>query len=120
MKTTTILLVDYRDFVRRGMKMLLENEEGLTVVGEASNGLDAIEKIEVLMPKVVILDLTMPKMAGIEAVKIISEAYPEVKILIFSMQHDKKYIVSSVENGANGYIINNTSKEELLKASVKS
>lgn len=96
--------------------MLLEDEEGLIVVGEASNGLDAIEKIEVLMPKVVILDLTMPKMAGIEAVKIISEAYPEVKILIFSMQHDKKYIVSSVENGANGYIINNTSKEELLKA----
>ena len=116
MKTTTILLVDYRDFVRRGMKMLLENEEGLTVVGEASNGLDAIEKIEVLMPKVVILDLTMPKMTGIEAVKIISEAYPEVKILIFSMQLDKEYIVSSVENGANGYLLKDTSKNELLKA----
>jgi DNA-binding NarL/FixJ family response regulator len=116
MNLITILLADDHDVVRRGMKMLLEDEEGIQVIGEASDGLDAIEKVKILMPHVVILDLTMPKMSGIEAAKIISEEYPEVKILIFSMHHNKEYIIKSVENGANGYLLKDTSKDELLKA----
>ncbi len=116
MNLITILLADDHDVVRRGMKMLLEDEEGIQVIGEASDGLDAIEKVKTLMPKVVILDLTMPKMNGIEAAKVISEEYPEVKILIFSMHHNKEYIVKSVENGASGYLLKDTSKEELLRA----
>ncbi len=116
MNLITILLADDHDVVRKGMKMLLEDEEGIQVIGEASDGLDAIEKVKILMPHVVILDLTMPKMSGIEAAKIISEEYPEVKILIFSMHHNKEYIIKSVENGANGYLLKDTSKEELLRA----
>ena len=116
MNPITILLADDHDVVRRGMKMLLEDEESLKVIGEASDGLDAIEKVKMLMPNVVILDLTMPKMTGIEAAKIISEEYPEVKILIFSMHHNKEYIISSVENGANGYLLKDTGKEELMRA----
>ena len=116
MNPITILLADDHDVVRRGMKMLLEDEESVKVIGEASDGLDAIEKVKMLMPNVVILDLTMPKMTGIEAAKIISEEYPEVKILIFSMHHNKEYIISSVENGANGYLLKDTGKEELMRA----
>lgn len=116
MNLITILLADDHDVVRRGMKMLLEDEEGIQVIGEASDGLDAIEKVKTLMPNVVILDLTMPKMTGIEAAKIISEEYPAVKILIFSMHHNKEYIVKSVENGASGYLLKDTGKEELLRA----
>ena len=116
MKLITILLADDHDVVRRGMKMLLEDEEGIQIIGEAFDGLDAIEKVKMLMPNVVILDLTMPKMNGIEAAKIISEEYPEVKILIFSMHHNKEYIVKSVENGANGYLLKDTGKDELLRA----
>ena len=116
MKLITILLADDHDVVRRGMKMLLEDEEGIQIIGEAFDGLDAIEKVKALMPNVVILDLTMPKMNGIEAAKIISEEYPEVKILIFSMHHNKEYIVKSVENGANGYLLKDTGKDELLRA----
>ncbi len=116
MKLITILLADDHDVVRRGMKMLLEDEDGIQVIGEALDGLDAIEKVKILMPDVVILDLTMPKMNGIEAAKIISEEYPEVKILIFSMHHNKEYIVKSVENGANGYLLKDTGKDELLRA----
>ena len=116
MNLITILLADDHDVVRRGMKMLLEDEEGIKVIGEASDGLDAIEKVKLLMPNVVILDLTMPRMTGIEAAKIISEQYPDVKILIFSMHHNKEYITKSVENGANGYLLKDTSKEELLRA----
>jgi DNA-binding NarL/FixJ family response regulator len=116
MTPITILLADDHDVVRRGMKMLLEDEETVKVIGEASDGLDAIEKVKTLMPNVVILDLTMPKMTGIEAAKFISAEYPNVKILIFSMHHNREYIVSSVENGANGYLLKDTSKEELMRA----
>ena len=75
MNPITVLLADDHDVVRKGMKMLLEDEESVKVIGEASDGLDAIEKVKALSPNVVILDLTMPKMTGIEAAKIISEEY---------------------------------------------
>ena len=116
MNIITILLADDHDVVRRGMKMLLEDEEGVKVIGEACDGVDAIEKVKILMPNVVILDLTMPKMTGIDAAKVISAEFPSVKILIFSMHHNREYIVSSVENGANGYLLKDTSKEELMRA----
>ena len=88
MNPITILLADDHDVVRKGMKMLLEDETDVKVIGEASDGLEAIEKVKMLMPNVVILDLTMPRMTGIEAAKIISVEYPSVKILIFSMHHN--------------------------------
>ena len=116
MNPITILLADDHDVVRKGMKMLLEDETDVKVIGEASDGLEAIEKVKILMPNVVILDLTMPRMTGIEAAKIISEQYPEVKILIFSMHNNREYIFSSVENGANGYLLKDTGKEELMRA----
>ena len=116
MNPITILLADDHDVVRKGMKMLLEDETDVKVIGEASDGLEAIEKVKLLMPNVVILDLTMPRMTGIEAAKIISEQYPAVKILIFSMHNNREYILSSVENGANGYLLKDTGKEELMRA----
>ncbi|MES2518221.1 MAG: response regulator transcription factor [Bacteroidota bacterium] len=116
MNPITVLLADDHDVVRKGMKMLLEDEEDVKVVGEASDGLDAIEKVGILLPNVVILDLTMPKMNGIEAAKVISTDYPSVKILIFSMHNNREYIINSVENGASGYLLKDTGKEELMRA----
>lgn len=116
MNPITVLLADDHDVVRKGMKMLLEDEEDVKVVGEASDGLDAIEKVGILLPNVVILDLTMPKMNGIEAAKAISTEYPAVKILIFSMHNNREYIINSVENGASGYLLKDTGKEELMRA----
>jgi DNA-binding NarL/FixJ family response regulator len=116
MNPITVLLADDHDVVRKGMKMLLEDEISVKVIGEASDGLDAIEKVRVLLPNVVILDLTMPRMTGIEAAKIISEEYPDVRILIFSMHNNREYIINSVENGASGYLLKDTGKEELMRA----
>jgi DNA-binding NarL/FixJ family response regulator len=111
-----ILLVDDHDVVRKGLKMLLETEKNISIIGEASNGLIAIDKVSTLKPDVVILDLTMPEMGGIEATKIISEKFLDVKILIFSMHNNSDYIVKSVENGAKGYLLKDSTKEEILKA----
>jgi YesN/AraC family two-component response regulator len=72
MNPIKVLLADDHDVVRKGMKMLLEDEEGILVIGEAADGAEAIDKVKILMPDVVILDLTMPKMTGIEAAAVIS------------------------------------------------
>ncbi|WP_026996326.1 response regulator transcription factor [Flectobacillus major] len=118
MNPIKVLLADDHDVVRKGMKMLLEDEEGVLVIGEAADGAEAIEKVRMLLPDVVILDLTMPKMTGIEAAAIISQEYPSVKILIFSMHNNREYIINSVESGASGYLLKDTGKDELLRALV--
>lgn len=111
-----IILADDHAVVRKGLKMLLEDEEEIEIIGEAVDGLDAIEKINILMPNIVILDLTMPNMNGIEATKTIAERFPLVKIIIFSMHSNSDYIITSVENGAHGYLMKDSGKDEIMKA----
>lgn len=111
-----LLLVDDHEVVRKGMKFLLEDEESLEIIGEASDGEEALSKIEELKPNLVLLDVNMPGMNGIEAAKKISANYPAVKVLIFSMHNDPDYIVNSVTNGVDGYILKDAEKEEILKA----
>jgi DNA-binding NarL/FixJ family response regulator len=111
-----ILLADDHAVVRKGMKMLLEEEPNIDIIGEAIDGIDALEKVEILSPNIVILDITMPHMNGIEATKHISSKFPEVKILVFSMHNDTDYILKSVENGANGYLLKDSGKDEIMKA----
>jgi DNA-binding NarL/FixJ family response regulator len=113
-----ILLADDHAVVRKGMKMLLEDEHNLEVIGEAENGVDALEKIALLLPNVVIMDLTMPTMGGIEATRHITMKYPAIKVLIFSMHNDSEYILKSLNNGASGYLLKDSSKEEILSALV--
>jgi DNA-binding NarL/FixJ family response regulator len=113
-----ILITDDHAVVRKGLKMLLENEPNFEIIGEAEDGLDALEKIEILLPNVVILDLTMPNMTGIEAAKHISQKFPQVKILVFSMHNDTEYILKSLENGASGYLLKDSGKDEIMNAIV--
>jgi DNA-binding NarL/FixJ family response regulator len=111
-----LLIVDDHAVVRKGIQNLLEDEENIEIIGEASDGLEALDKIKDLKPTIVLLDLTMPQMSGFEVAKYISEKYPNVKSLIFSMHNNPEYMVTSVENGAMGYLLKDTSKEEILKA----
>ena len=111
-----LLIVDDHAVVRKGIQNLLEDEANIEIVGEASDGIEALEKVKILKPNIVLLDLTMPKMSGFEVAKTISEKYSAVKTLIFSMHNNPEYMVTSVENGAMGYLLKDTSKEEILKA----
>ena len=111
-----LLIVDDHAVVRKGIQNLLEDEENIEIVGEASDGMEALEKVKTLKPNIVLLDLTMPKMSGFEVAKSISDKHPAVKSLIFSMHNNPEYMVTSVENGAMGYLLKDTSKEEILKA----
>ena len=111
-----ILVADDHSVVRKGVRTLLEDEVDIEVVGEAPDGDEAIDLIPVVKPDVLFLDITMPRMSGIEALQIITQQYPKVRILMFSMHNNKDYILKSVQYGAAGYLQKDTDREEILRA----
>jgi len=111
-----ILVVDDHSVVRQGIIALLEDEEDIIIAGEASDGDEVADMIGKVKPDVVLLDLTMPRMSGIEVIKQVVPIYPKVRILIFSMHNNPDYILSAVLNGASGYLQKDTSRDEILAA----
>ncbi|MCU0341124.1 MAG: response regulator transcription factor, partial [Spirosomaceae bacterium] len=111
-----ILIADDHAVVRSGIRSLLEDEAHIHIVGEAADGFEALEKIEKLRPDILLLDLAMPQMSGFEVAQAVSAKHNWVKIIVFSMHNDHEYIMRSVEMGARGYLLKDTSKEEILRA----
>ncbi|MDB5243024.1 MAG: LuxR family transcriptional regulator [Spirosoma sp.] len=111
-----LLITDDHAVVRKGIRTLLEDETDIEIVGEATDGEQAIELIAALHPDVLLLDITMPRMSGIDVTKAVTRQYPKVRILIFSMHHNPDYILKAVQNGAAGYLLKDTSEEEILRA----
>ncbi|MEX2591267.1 MAG: response regulator transcription factor [Anditalea sp.] len=116
MENIKVVLADDHLVVRRGIKNLLEEENEIKVIGEASNGKEALMAVEELQPDLLIIDIRMPVMNGLEATKKLSENPKSTKVLILSMHDDEDYILQSIESGASGYLLKDTSKEEFLKA----
>lgn len=116
MKKINILLVDDHTIVRDGIKATLKDQKNFQIVGEATNGAEGIEAVKQLKPDVVVMDITMPEMNGIEAADVISRKYPESKVLILSMHDNETYILKSVEAGAYGYLLKDVDKDEFVKA----
>ncbi|MFO7823019.1 MAG: response regulator transcription factor [Cyclobacterium sp.] len=116
MEKIKVVLADDHVVVRNGIKNLLENEGDITVVGEASNGEEALAAVEKLKPDLLIIDIRMPVMNGLEATKILSKNPGSTRSLILSMHDDEDYILQSVDSGASGYLLKDTSKDEFLKA----
>jgi DNA-binding NarL/FixJ family response regulator len=116
MEKIKIVLADDHLVVRKGIKNLLEEEEEIQVIGEASNGKEALKAVEELQPDLLIIDIRMPVMNGLEATHHLSENPKNTKVLILSMHDDEDYILQSIESGASGYLLKDTSKEEFLKA----
>ncbi|WP_221392705.1 response regulator transcription factor [Dyadobacter sp. NIV53] len=111
-----ILVVDDHSVVRQGIISLLEDEEDIFIAGEASDGDEVEAAIEKVNPDVILLDLTMPRMSGLDVIRQIVPAYPKVYILVFSMHHNPDYILASVKHGAAGYLLKDTSRDEILLA----
>jgi len=111
-----ILVVDDHSVVRQGIITLLEDEDDLVIAGEASDGDEVWDMVEKVKPDVILLDLTMPRMPGLDVIKQIVPVFPSAKILVFSMHNNTDYVLSSALNGASGYLEKDTSRDEMLKA----
>lgn len=112
----TVLLADDHTVVRNGLKLLLENEADINVIGEASNGEEAIQKIKELKPDIVLLDVRMPVLDGLETLSEISKTSTKTRSLVLSMYAQEDYVLQSARSGASGYILKDASKDELITA----
>ena len=114
--TLKILLVDDQKFVQYKLRDMLSTDANLEIVGTASDGEIAIAQVESLKPDVILIDIEMPKMNGIEATKIISQRFPDCKILIFSSYEHQEYVQKIIAAGADGYVLKSTPAEDLVTA----
>jgi len=111
-----ILLVDDHRIIRQGIRALLRYEENFLIVGEAQNGKEALDLITRVHPDVVLMDIDMPELSGVETTKIINRDYPEIKVLALTMHDDSIYIKSLLGAGAMGYILKSSGSKELKQA----
>lgn len=116
MEKISIVLADDHILVRKGIKAMLESEDALSVIGEAGNGREALEVAKELHPDIIVLDIRMPEMTGIEAAAKLSEFSPTTKALILSMHDSEEYVLQSLDAGAYGYLLKDTDKAEFVKA----
>ena len=114
--TVTILLADDHPLVRRGLRNLLETEAGFSVVGEAEDGLQAIQLAEKLQPGILIVDLMMPNLNGLEVLKQVSHRSPKTRMIVLSMQSAEPYVVETFRSGAIGYVLKDSAPDELIIA----
>ncbi len=115
-KTIRVLLAEDHILVRQGFRRILEDDPGISVVGEARTGLEAIDQCKELKPDVVVMDLSMPDLGGLEATAEILKANPQIKILILSMYSNEAYVRKAFELGAKGYILKNAIEVDLTRA----
>ena len=111
-----ILLADDHNVLRDGMRLLLERQPGFTVVGEASDGREVVQLAKEQSPDVVVMDIAMPNMNGIEATRRIMEKNPETGVVILSMHYDESYVIRSLKAGARAYLLKDAVKTELISA----
>jgi DNA-binding NarL/FixJ family response regulator len=115
-KKIRVLLAEDHILVRQGFRRILEDDPGITVVGEARTGLEAIEQCKELKPDVVVMDLSMPELGGLEATAEVLKANPQIKIVILSMYSNEAYVRKAFELGAKGYILKNAIEVDLTRA----
>ena len=113
---TNILLVDDHPMLRKGLRLLIELEEGLNVIGEANDGQEAIERVRELAPDIVVMDINMPNLNGVDATRQILAESPQIKVLVLSINSSKQYVESMLEAGVIGYLLKESAPEELIKA----
>ncbi|MGC8855710.1 MAG: response regulator, partial [Anaerolineae bacterium] len=116
MEPITILLVDDHEVVRAGLRSFLEKQEGFQVVAEACNGLEALNLVRAVQPRVVLMDITMPTMDGLEAARQIKKLFPDCLIVALTVHEDKQYFMAMLAAGASGYVTKQAAADELVAA----
>lgn len=116
MKACRVVIADDHTMLRRGICQVIETKKGVSVVGEAGDGIELLRLLNTLSADIVILDISMPKMRGIEAAREIKAAYPNIKILFLSMHKRKEYLYQAFSAGANGYLLKEDTDTQLLIA----
>lgn len=111
-----ILLADDHTIMRNGLRLLLERQSDFTVVGEASNGREAVELADLKSPDIIIMDVAMPMMNGIEATARITAASPKIAVIILSMHSDESYVLRALKAGARGYLLKDSAEGDLIAA----
>ncbi len=116
MEKVKIILVDDHQMFRDGVKAVLTDEENIKVIGEVGHGQDLFNLLDSLTPDLIITDISMPDISGIEVTKFVRKTFPEINILILSMHSNEEFITKAIKAGANGYLPKDTSMNELLEA----
>lgn len=113
---TRVLLVDDHAIVREGLRMVLAAEQGIEVIGEAGDGREAVKLVETLGPDVVVMDIAMPNLNGLEATRQIARRFPEVRVVILTMHENQQYLLQIVKAGATGCVLKRSMGRELVTA----
>jgi two-component system, NarL family, response regulator NreC len=116
MRTIRILLADDHQLMRSGVRLMLEREPDISVVGEASDGREAVSLVKTLKPEVVVMDIGMPNLNGIEAAHQMTQENPALAIVIVSMHSDESYVLRALKAGARGYLLKDSAEADLIKA----
>ena len=116
MNPIKLMLVDDHDVVRTGLRSFLETQQGFEVIAEAKSGLEALEKARESQPDIVLMDITMPDMDGIEATQQLKNLYPDCQILVLTVHSDKQYFMKIMSVGASGYLTKQAAADELVAA----
>jgi len=113
---TTIVLADDHHVVRQGVRVLLEAQPAFSIVGEAADGHQAVRLVTSLRPAVLVVDLTMPGLTGLEVTRLVRQHAPETRIVILSMHANEEYVLDALRSGASAYVLKNASADELVRA----
>ncbi len=116
MSRITVVLADDHHIVRRGLRTLLEGDPDFTVVGEEADGLKVVDLVKRISPDVLVLDLMLPGLNGLEITRQVTEVSSKTRVLILSMHADESYVLSALRNGASGYILKDSEPAEMLRA----
>lgn len=111
-----ILIADDHGIVRAGLRMLLDRQEGMSVVAEAEDGVEAVDKALSRKPDIAVLDVAMPRMTGLQAARHIREQAPDVSVLLLSMHDDERYLLEALKAGASGYVLKRAADTDLVNA----
>ena len=116
MNKTRVVLADDHTLMRAGLRVLLEREPDMAVVGEAEDGLQTIDLVESLRPDVLVLDIAMPNLNGIETARQIAARHPELAVMILSMHADESYVLRALKAGAHAYLLKDSAESDLIRA----